>query len=83
MKNREQNHHHLCPKSQGGTSIPENIKIMEIVKHQALHCLFLNRLPHQQFSRLSEINGTVFTEEYSRSVRELLQIDDPRYIYKD
>lgn len=79
----ETNTHHLCPHSIGWTNNPDNLKIMPIVKHNALHMLFNNSLPHQQLKRLVEFNKSVFTQEYARAVQELLYIDEPGYIYKE
>lgn len=39
--------HHRRPKSRSGTSCASNISIVDNKKHEAWHCLFENKKPHQ------------------------------------
>ena len=42
---KHKNKHHIIPSSRGGTSNLENIAIIDIVKHQDYHVLFVNQTP--------------------------------------
>lgn len=66
------NRHHLLARQIGGTNHEDNIKIMEVVKHRALHVLYGNLPPVQQLQQSVGINSTALSDDFRYEVWKLL-----------
>lgn len=82
MRVKDYNHHHLCPKSRGGTWQPDNIVLLEIRTHNALHACFENDLPHEQLFRILLLNKTALREKFHDQVMDVIE-NGIGYAYKD
>lgn len=84
---RPVNRHHLYPRHLWGTNMEGNIKVMEIVKHQALHRLtdinWKATAPREQLQIILDIMTTCLTDEVKNDINKILEIEDPEYFYKN
>lgn len=78
MKNRElksgYNHHHLRPRSQGGSLTKENLCYLKVKKHNALHKLFFNLNPEQIVKFLSDFDENMKIAFGTTDIKKALQI---------
>jgi len=77
-----QDRHHLCPTSRGGTNHPDNLLVMKRNIHEAIHKVFSNDLPVEQYARLVELNSTTHTKEFMQAICEVLS-RQPEDIYRE
>lgn len=73
--------HHICPTSRGGQNVSGNVVRLTNNVHIAIHQVFANQLPHEQFSRLVGINESALTADFRKRVEELVN-SDLEYVYE-
>ena len=54
--------HHIIPKSKSGTNNPDNLLEMRDNAHRALHILFSNDTPVEQYVTLTQLNWNVLQD---------------------
>lgn len=75
------NKHHIIPSSRNGAN-GENVKLMDERKHEAIHTLYGNKMPHEQMITQFLINYPVFKEEFRERIM-LLLMEDPENMYRE
>jgi len=75
--------HHLLPKASNWTSNNINKQRIREVKHRAIHTLYWPASPVEQIILNLSDNEQVLQEEFMQRVLEVLEYDNPEYIYKD
>ena len=71
---RMSRHHKIC-RSRGGNYADVNLVELEDKKHEALHTVFHNMLPHEQLAYLIKLNAEVLTAEFREKLLLLLTED--------
>ena len=66
------NRHHLIAQERWWTNHENNILIMPVIRHRALHILHWNSLPVQQLQETLGINSTAFCDDFRFEVWKLL-----------
>jgi len=75
--------HHLLPRGSNWTNNNINkIKIRQ-VKHRAIHTLYWPASPVEQLVINLSDNAQILQEDFIQSVLEVLEYDNPEYIYKN
>jgi len=77
----ETNRHHIVPRSKWWSDINNNILIMDIRRHNALHMLFDNATPIEQIDKILKLSTTALTEEVKSDIIKILNINDLEYFY--
>ena len=67
------NRHHKIAKSEWGSNHPDNIELMEVIKHRALHILFLNDKPIEQLQTSLNINTSVLIQDCRKEIETVLE----------
>lgn len=74
------NNHHIVPKSRAkdwfDVENPRNQEYINQKVHEALHRLFANKTPAEQFAMLLEINQKVMQKKIVRQLQDLLSSND-------
>jgi len=82
MKNRL-TCHHLLSKFSGWSNKDINKALIRQTRHRAIHTLYWPANPIEQLEMNLHINSQILKEEFINNVLEVLEYDNPEYIYKD
>ena len=73
MRNGGFSRHHLIAKSEDGSNHPDNIKVMENVKHRGLHMLHGNSRPIEQLQHTLDINTSTLIHDCKEEIQMVLE----------
>jgi hypothetical protein len=82
MWKRPIDRHHIVPRSKWGSDIDDNITNLKKNVHVALHTVFANLSPHEQFEKLMNINNTALGNDFKQDLYKIFTMNDIDYYYK-
>lgn len=72
-------YHHIVPKSRGWSNNDSNLVRMLRNRHEDLHNLFQNNLPHEQIQQLLKLYDNALTKSFRKDIAEVLLDNQDKY----
>jgi hypothetical protein len=79
---KEFNKHHEIPKSRGGSSDKDNLKIIDAKFHDNRHRSHGNETPAEQIFKVLSLNSSCLNVDFKRSLIEVLKFFKGNYYKK-